>query len=1005
MPTPNMGLIPEDVQGLIDYAEETQPAVKAAPEFSQMIKKGFEEADKTDVETLTEQAIAGSYTLQKKGAMEGDQIVDGKLVRHVSDEPQGEVITSYDIRNSPTLQKKGAEAGDQIIDGTLMKSGSNDPLRNMSYAYKEATTITENLANFLESRVPLGRIAFDFEDGLQYISPEEAYGAGFGEGDPEQRREQILQAREQWLAGEREGFMPTDDAAAFAGTMAGSVDVADLMPVKNLILGGAGLGALYTGSEQLAQEGQITPETVAKGAAIGGATGGAFSVAGKAISRTAKAVNKPKEFDKANALVAEVESITAREVASGASQKEAFEVAKAELKINDKQLADAVATTSRKPRVPSTQQRAAQILDNQIATDSAVARQKSPAIDKYLGALSTRIKNISVPVFGRLRKFEANVHVNTATKLNEVEPFTRVIMAAPRAIQDDLNRHLLNGNYNAVKGLIKSYAPDQVDTVDKVIKALKSTFDDLKANGREDLTEVQNYFPRMVKDYAGLTQALGGQAKNRLNMALEAVARSRNKSVADLSIEEKSDVIDKILRGYKISYGNDKLVVITPPTKGVAGGFSGIKGRKLDTVSPELQKFYHSPAESLQMYLRGAVNDIERRKFFGASKLNDKTGVLDMDQTIGSYVAKARDEGLITDDQFEELEAMIQSRFVGGERAMNKAGQIIRDTGYMGTIANPVSAVTQLADLATVGALHGVRNTVSTLFSPKQIKAVDLGIEHTIAEELTNPSKTGRILNTLFKRSGFQLVDRLGKETAINAALRKYQGMAQSEKGRAALRKQWGEVFGDETDALIRDLQNKEVGSQVKELAFHTISDIQPISRLEMPEAYNNNPNARLLYMLKSFTLKQYDIVRREIVQEWKKGNRGKAVRNATVLASYLTAANVGTGVVKDIMQGREVDPEEIPERSLWALLGVYGGNKYLLERYGERGDLKGLATNLVVPPTPMLDALGKTFMDILYGRDYDDRAITQIRAIPVFGPLAYAWFGGGAEAYNERNK
>ena len=106
MPTPNMGLIPEDVQGLIDYAEETQPAVKAAPEFSQMIKKGFEEADKTDVETLNEQAIAGSYTLQKKGAMEGDQIVDGKLVRHVSDEPQGEVITSYDIRNSPTLQKK-----------------------------------------------------------------------------------------------------------------------------------------------------------------------------------------------------------------------------------------------------------------------------------------------------------------------------------------------------------------------------------------------------------------------------------------------------------------------------------------------------------------------------------------------------------------------------------------------------------------------------------------------------------------------------------------------------------------------------------------------------------------------------------------------------------------------------------------------------------------------------------------------------------------------------------
>lgn len=40
---------------------------------------------------------------------------------------------------------------------------------------------------------------------------------------------------------------------------------------------------------------------------------------------------------------------------------------------------------------------------------------------------------------------------------------------------------------------------------------------------------------------------------------------------------------------------------------------------------------------------------------------------------------------------------------------------------------------------------------------------------------------------------------------------------------------------------------------------------------LEMPQPYVNSPNARLAYMLKSFTLKQWDIARRKIYQEIKK--------------------------------------------------------------------------------------------------------------------------------------
>ena len=45
-------------------------------------------------------------------------------------------------------------------------------------------------------------------------------------------------------------------------------------------------------------------------------------------------------------------------------------------------------------------------LEETIVNDSAVGRFTNSKVDKMLGVLSTRIKAISEPVFGRLRKFE-----------------------------------------------------------------------------------------------------------------------------------------------------------------------------------------------------------------------------------------------------------------------------------------------------------------------------------------------------------------------------------------------------------------------------------------------------------------------------------------------------------------------------------------------------------------------------------------------------------------------
>ena len=954
---------------------------------------------------LSDEDIIGSQRLKKLGAMPGDEVVNGELIRTQSTAPRGEILTLTDILESPRLQELNAEAGDFVENGKLVKSGENDPIRNFLYSYEEAQSPVQNLSTYLESRFPLGNVAFDFEDGFQYISPED-YSDDFLQLPPEERRQFLVEDRLNKLEAARETFEPT---GSLAGTIAGSLDPSILFPVGRTLaqataIGGA-LGGGYTAADQLAQQGQISIPEIAGGAALGAGFGAGANLLGAALS---KAIPTRSPMVQAERTLTNAENIIARETIIGTPQARILDIVKDELNLTQKQLAEVTFASGRKLRIPGSPERAQRILDNQIAVDSAVSRQLSPAIDKVLGALSTRIKNISVPVFARARKYEADLHINTAQKLKSVEEFQTVVQKAPASIRNNLKRQLLNGNYNAARALIRSYAPNSVNSLDAVTNTLKSTYDDLVAEGHEGLPKIQNYFPRKVKDLDGLLGSLGKSKKSEVTRALEAVARSKNKSIDRLTIEEESDVVDKILRGYKMVYSNDKLVVIAPSTRKSGGGFSGTKKRTVQEISDDQLKYYASPEESLQMYLRGAVNDIERRKFFGQAKLNDTTGGLDLESSIGRYVAAARNRGAVDDDAITELSEMLSSRFIGGEQSAGGAVQFLRDTGYMGTIANPISAITQIGDLATSGALYGVRNTLASMFGPKQIKIIDLGLQQTIAEEMTNPSLTGRILNQLFRVSGFKRVDQLGKESTINAALRKYQTMAQSSKGRAELQRQWGEVFGDETEGLIADLQARVVSPNVKVLAFHTISDVQPVSRLEMPQFYNENPSGRLLYMLKSFTLKQYDIARREIVQEYQKGNKKKAIRNAAMLFGYLTAANTGTQVAKDILLGREFSPDQIPERSLWALLGVYGANQYMSERYLERGDIKGALVNLITPATPLIDAgvdLGKDLKDILDGSADPEAAKTYLRSIPVIGPILYAWFGGGAEAYNERQE
>jgi hypothetical protein len=949
-----------------------------------------EEAKAETKRTLTLADIQSSEYLRKNGVLAGDvfDISTDEIIRVFSTPEdsvsEGKILTQEDIDSSLYLQENNVVAGDRFYDDVIHRSSTDDVFTQFKYGFDKGGNLISYGADILETYFPLGELTIDF-NGINYQSPDDLHGEGYKAASPDERREMLLREKERALQEDYGQFFEEQDglAGAAGGFVKAIADPTSLIPLgagyKTMAAGAGALGIGYSVTEDVATTGEVDPVKAAITGLLAATATPALVAGGRAISSKVASRSAEKLTEKAQAVIN-------KRIAEGAPVDKPAQILMDE-GINPAKVEAAFKLTGKQLRIPATVTRAEKAIEEAITRDSAVSRLYSKGLDTYLGTLSTRVRNISEPVFGRLRKYEFNIHVNTQNVLKEVEPFLKGLSETAPAIKGRIASHLYNGNFDAAEGLMKATSPEMYEAfVNTTKNTISRTGDELAESGHV-FGKIDNYFPRLVKDYDGLRASLGKEEQGSITKALEDYAKRKDVSVSSLTSTERSEVIDLTLRGYRMDPSGAKPRFLKP--------------RTLRTIQPEQLQYYASPEESLSMYLRNSVDDIEKRKFFGKATEESSGGIVDPDRSIGNFIDEELSRGAIPAGREDELKELLKSRFVGGAQSPSKTVSFLRDTGYMGTIANPISALTQLADMGTTAALKGFRNTIASMLGTKETRLIDLGLENTITKELGGDlSKTARALTKMLKLTGFQSVDRLGKETYINASLKKARSLVKSAEGESAFRKRQGSVYGDELDSLVADLKNGTVSENVKFFLFNELADIQPITLSEMPQGYLDSTNGRLLYMLKSFTLKQYDIVRREVVKEWKQGNKGQAIKNAGLLAGYLTAANVGVQTTKDILLGREVRPEDLPEKSLWALLGIYGLNKYTSERYLERGDIKGAVVNTLVPATPLIEAA------ITVGRELpkdDPNLEPALKGIPIVGPMFYNWFGGGAEKYNER--
>jgi hypothetical protein len=949
---------------------------------------------------LTLEDIKKYPEFREGGWLPGDEVIDGVPKRVYSDGslsvPTGGItFTQEDIDSYSELSEAGLKEGDKFIDGEFVKATRLGKLKEFMLGFDEAGNDIEDWGTWLKANV--GSF-FDIEPGslligeqpewvkADYTSDEKMFGEGFDAASSDERRTMMINAKNRNLIQDY-GYEVVTSPERSGTSLAGSLTKALATPTTLLPVGkgvkaaaaiSGGLGAEAVIANQLATEGRLDPEKIAEVSALSAVSGGVLT----ALPKMYRAFSTNRSLEKAAAIVKRTEEVSSEGVAKNLKGKELTQYILNETKFTLDDIDAAVGMTGSKIRIPGSVQRAEEALKKTMQEEVTLLSAAGTELDKTLGILSTRIGNISQPVLRESRRFEFNIATDQYRLGEKVKPFLEGLKNLTATNKERFDTLALTGNFKEIENMLQAQAPTLLEPFKKV----RSVYDELytmsKEIGGRSFTKVEDYWHRQVIDPEGLRKAVGNRTdiKAALNK-FEAMKQS------SLSADEIGEVIDKTLRGFSVT------------GKRGAPGFT--RKRTVDTITPDLLKYYAKPEASLKNYISKSVIDTHRRAFLGLGNVVEEgAGKLNADESIGNLVASEIKAGRLDPDKRADLTEMLKARHIGGDQSVGDFTGAVRDLLYAGTISNPAVAVRNLADLGTSSHMFGLRNVIAAAFDAKEVRQIDLGIQRA-GIEFADQRLSSKALDFFNKYGLFNFFDRLGKEVSINAALKNARNLVKTEKGLQKFASKHKEFYGEEGFAkLVDELKSGKVTPDVKFHLFNEISGMQAISPLETPQRYQTSGNLKILYSLKTYMLKMYDVARRDIVQQYKKGNYVQATTNMAKLGTYLALANLGTGVIKDILLGREVDPDQIQDRALWELIGVFGFNRYTSDRFLKRGEFTDAAVEVIRPATNLLDSATTTAADVIRGEEVDP--YQAVKSLPVVGPFLYNWVGGGAEKYNE---
>jgi len=639
-----------------------------------------------------------------------------------------------------------------------------------------------------------------------------------------------------------------------------------------------------------------------------------------------------------------------------------------------------------------------------ISSKRGLTKKTLEGIDYYAGLVSTRIGNISPRIEQVVRNSERKRMVGTAEGLDTSDKFlTDLNRTFSKEQKIEIDNLLLDNNLDAVKAGLPPKLANELSKITDKDGVLDKLGDAGVARGIIE-NKRPNYWPRAMKDadsYAGLRDALGLDQRTRLDVAMKEAQLKAIKNGTFFGSVEQAMVIDKFMGSY-------------PKQKGGAG-YS--KSRVFDTIPDELKQFFAPPTKSLHSYIRWMNDKIAEHDFFGKSLKKNEDGSVNLNSSIGEYIGRLLAEGKLKPEKVDELQRLIEARFVQGQDIPHGAVQAYKDINNLTLLTEFTTTLSQIADMAPSLAINRIRPTLQAAAyqllgkNKENVKQV-AGILDNFAEEFVGNRKSSDWVIKAFRATGFTKLGRFSQNVIINAARIARTEEAKLGRADSRLYDRFKEAFGEDFAQLVDDLKNNRKTLLTDQLLFSELSNIQPISKLQKPEFVLRNPNVGgILYSLKSYVGSQVDVYRREVYNEYRKGNVVKATKTAALLSIYYGASQVALEDLKAIWANKPL-PDRSNLQIALASLKMMGIDQYFSDKL-KNGEFVGAASVLISPPGKQLDLVGKDIvgginlgLDKAYGKDgLSPRRKPDYKSLTLLPGFGDAVYGYGTEAGEKRRK
>ena len=834
-------------------------------------------------------------------------------------------------------------------------------LDKLGYFFGSSENDVTNAAIWAEAKWPLGQFIID-ENGFNYLSPDEAYGEGFSDADEVTRGEMIKAFKARRLAEDYPEFAyaePDAPAAEFLGT-AGKIlfSPSTLAPIGQTKKAMAGIGALlgfeYGAFEQLADRREIyDPASLAITTGVGAAASLGIGVGMNKLAQSIKKSTAAKQ----NKAMVEQANHEAEIIYNEVVKIQALE------DVPPQQLPQVVAD-----RIGSTPQEVAETL--RIASRNIVVPTRAEAklilestdanvlgkglLSNNLGILSSEIARFSRPLAQKIVMTEGRIRRKTFKAANKIKPYmTAINKQLPKKLRSQFNIELFSGRISEAKKILDENTEIGGAAVDRITDTLDQIYGELRKAGIK-LPYLEGYIPRNLRDRNGLRAYYGLKSAevSEIDKRLASLAKRLGKKVVDLTAEEESLVYNTNLIKNFVMTGRGK------------AGFT--KARSIDEITEDTLPFYDDFESSIYGYINNAYRTIETSNLFGKQAIKKADGYLyDIDESIGEMLAREVTKRSISKEDLPEIKRLVRLA-VDTPKTPNQVFDIIQSIGYGQTITNYLSTLMQFGDVPHHIRRNGLFPTFEALLNPlnrKDIKAEEI-LGNVISAEMGTTKGVAKGFRRFVEKlldsplSGFSQLDKFMKTGYLKGALASASKKIKTEKGFQQLREDYAEAFGDDFAALVQDLRAEKLSDNVLDYLFLDASDLYPTSHLEQISAVANQPNWRILTMLKSYTLKSiYDgTVRRDIIGNAKKGRYEEAAKNLLYLTMFLGMSEATLMEAKDFMLGRGFNAGDIPNNFGDGALRVLGFNRYVVDRYLARGDIEGAILETVSPPAIILN-------------------------------------------------